>query len=540
MPLVRSSVITPATASSAANCDAAGAANPAPHDRTTRAAKSAAVALVQAVASMVLGVVSVPILVRSLGQETYGMWLLLGQLATYLALIDFGNASIAKLKLASKNGPDSALERQEVLTSTLLGVLVSTPFVAAIGVAMVIWASLHFSDATLTPFEITVTAGLLVASFLVFRLASIPAFALFGANLEYRSAIVRAVATVCNGFLDIAAAFAGFGMVGLACNRLLGSLVSGWILQTSARRDVSWYRFGRFQWMKLRPLLKQNTLCLFAQWGYTLAEAVDVLIIGLAVGAEAVPVYTITAALPKLMFMLFYQAMSGANAGLVGLFGHGNRERFHFVRTQQEIISIACLAVVGAVTLAVNRDFVTAWVGRQYFGGTTLTMLGIAWFFLMIMSRQYCNALNAALDFKHMAIVQVVAGLVSLAAGFVGASLNGANGAIAGLVAVRLAANAFNSVRVDRLLGVSSFQHVSSLLLPSMVATACCFAGWCTSHAELPNGWLGTVAVSAVVSATAAGVVWFVGLPQPSKADVIARLSHIRNSFLRRAASTPR
>ena len=47
-------------------------------DRTVRAAKTAAVTLVQAFVSLVVGLVSVPILAKSLGREAYGVWLLLG------------------------------------------------------------------------------------------------------------------------------------------------------------------------------------------------------------------------------------------------------------------------------------------------------------------------------------------------------------------------------------------------------------------------------------------------------------------------------
>lgn len=508
-----------------------------PQDRTTRAAKSASVALVQACVSVVLGLVSVPILVRSLGQEAYGMWLILGQLATYLALVDFGNASVAKLQLASLHGPEAVARRRDVLTAMLLGVLITTPLVAAIGAVAALLASEYFSEGALSSATIAATSALLIVSFLVYRLASIPAFALFGANLEYRSALVRSLVTIGNGVLDIAAALAGFGIFGLACNRLLGHLASGMSMQFTAVRSVPWYRFGRFQWASLGPLFRKNMLCLFAQWGHTLAEAVDVLVIGLAIGAEAVPVYTITTALPRLMFGLFHQAMAGANAGLVGLFGSGNRVQFHFVRTQQETLSIASLGVVGAATLAVNPEFISRWVGSQYFGGVPLTALGIVWFFSMIMSRQYCNALNASLDFKYMAVVQVLAGIVSVAAGFAGASIGGTAGAVAGLIAVRLVANAFNAVRIDRLVGVPPRRHLTALLLPSMIAAVCCCGGWVVSCAHLPTGWISTIAVGAAVFIAASCVVWFLGIPRASKTDVAARLKHLRDSLLRRGCS---
>lgn len=496
-------------------------------DKTTRAAKTAAVALLQTFLSLVIGLVSVPILVKSLGREAYGVWLLLGQVISYLSLVDFGNASIAKLKLASPGGDDERAVKQEVLTTTLLGAIVTTPLVALAGASITAGLTIRYADDHISAGSIITVAGLLVATFLAMRLASLPTFALFGANMEYRSAFGRMLITTANSVLDIVAALCGFGMVGLACNRLLAQIALGLNLQRAAKRFVPWYGFTRFDWSNVGPLLKQNSFCLFAQWGNTLVETVDILVVGLAVGAEAVPVYTITSALPRLMFMLFNQAMSGANAGLVGLFASGDKRRFHFIRTQQEIVTLACLAVVGAVTLAINRQFVGLWVGPDYYGGGLLTALAVAWYFAVITSRHYCNALSAALDFNRMARVQVAAGLAGLAAGIVGGGLAGIPGAVAGLVAVRLIANFLNACRLDELLAVPTREHVAAICLPLAVAIGSCAAGWAVGRLHDVDGWILTGCVGAAVMAAAGSAAWFMGVPAAAKHDLAVRFGRL-------------
>jgi O-antigen/teichoic acid export membrane protein len=502
-------------------------AHPAGDDKTMRAAKTAVVTLAQTFVSLVIGLVSVPILVKSLGRESYGVWLLLGQVISYLALVDFGNASIAKLKLASPGGEDERDVKQEVLTTTLLGAVVTTPLVALTGVAVTAGLASRYADNNVSAGSIVAAASLLVAAFLAMRLASLPTFALFGANMEYRSAFGRLMITTANSVLDIVAALFGFGMVGLACNRLLAQVALGLNLQRAAKRFVPWYGFTQFDWSKLGPLLKQNSFCLFAQWGNTLVEAVDILVVGLAVGAEAVPVYTITSALPRLLFMLFNQAMSGANAGLVGLFASGDKRRFHFIRTQQEIVTLACLAVVGAVTLAVNRGFVGLWVGPEYYGGGLLTGLAVAWYFAVITSRHYCNALWAALDFNRMARVQVAAGLVGLAAGIFGGRLAGIPGAIAGLVAVRLTANLLNAWRLDDLLRIPTREHVAALCLPFAVAVGSCGAGWAVGRLPQADGWIVIGGLGASVMAAAGAAAWFIGVPAAAKNDLSLRFARL-------------
>ena len=508
-------------------CAVPAAATASGSDRTTKAAKTAVVTLLQTFVSLAVGLVSVPILVRSLGRDAYGVWLLMGQAVSYLSLVDFGNASIAKLKLASAHSEDETSFKQDVLSATLLGVLVTTPLVAAAGGLIAAWLAFRYADSALDFGTIVSAAGLLIAAFLVLRLASLPTFALFGANMEYRSAFGRLMITTANSVLDIVAALLGFGMVGLAANRLVAQLALGLNLQRAAKRHVRWYGFTAFDWSKLGPLLKQNAFCLFAQWGNTLVEAVDILVVGIAVGAEAVPVYTITSALPRLLFMLFNQAMSGANAGLVGLFGSGDKRRFHFVRTQQEIVTLACLTVVGAVTLAVNRRFVGLWVGPEYYGGAILTALAVAWYFAVITSRHYCNALSAALDFNRMARVQVTAGIAGFVAGVIGGRVAGIPGAVAGILAVRLAANLLNAWRLDELLDVPHGEHIAALRMPLAVAAASCAGGWTVGRLQLPDHLVVTGAVGAAVMATAGAAAWFLGVPAAAKADLMVRFQRL-------------
>lgn len=503
------------------------------HDRTARAAKTALVTVIQTFVSLVVGLVSVPILVKTLGRDAYGVWLLLGQLISYLSLVDFGNASIAKLKLASPGGEDERAVKQEVLTTTLLGTVVTTPLVALAGAAIAAWASRRYAAEILPVATIGGAAGILVLAFLVMRISSLPTFALFGANMEYRSAFSRLLITTANSLLDIVAALGGFGIIGLACNRLLAQIALGLNLQRAAQRFVPWYGFTRFDWPKLAPLLKQNAYCLFAQWGSTLVEAVDILVVGLAVGAEAVPVYTITSTLPRLMFMLFNQAMSGANAGLVGLYASGDKRRFHFIRTQQEIVTLACLAVVGAATLAVNRGFVSLWVGPDYYGGSLLTAMAVAWYFCVITTRQYCNSLFAACDFSRMAKVQVTAGVLGLAAGILGGRLAGTPGAVAGLIAVRLIANLLNALRLDDLLSIPSIRHFAALGIPGLVTIGSCAVGWSIGRALPADSWMLTSSVGTAVTAAALAAAWLVGVPANAKKDLMLRFERMAGLVLR-------
>jgi len=145
----------------------------------------------------------------------------------------------------------------------------------------------------------------------------------------------------------------------------------------------------------------------------------------------------------------------------------------------------------------------------------------------VITSRQYYNALFAAIDFSRTARVQVVAGVAGLVIGFVAGRYAGVLGAIAGLVAVRLVANVLNAVRLDELLAIPSRNHVATLGGSLVVAIASCTLGWSVSRVFTADSWLANGCVGAVVMVTAGAAAWLLGVPANAKSDLTLRFARL-------------
>jgi hypothetical protein len=284
----------------------------------------------------------------------------------------------------------------------------------------------------------------------------------------------------------------------------------------------------------VKRLLRRNVACVVGQWGHMMADGIDVAVNGSAIGPATIPIYTVTTALPRLGLTLFSQAMQGASAGLAGLYGAGEKERFRFVRVQQELLAWGCLAVVIAATLPINRRFVELWVGPDYYGGVGLTCLGVAWQFSLVLSRQYNIALGAALEFHRMARVQVIAGVAGVVAGVLGARWAGLNGLLAGLVIVRMTAVAANAVHLNGLLGVRVGDQVGRLAMPVLVCGGIAAAASAAAARFADASWL-TIGTTGVGAACAAAiVVWWAVFPRQSRRDIAQRLSQLGRPLARR------
>ncbi|NQW47398.1 MAG: hypothetical protein HQ464_06485, partial [Planctomycetes bacterium] len=113
----------------------------------------------------------------------------------------------------------------------------------------------------------------------------------------------------------------------------------------------------------------------------------------------------------------------------------------------------------------------------------------------------------------------------------VGGAVGGTIGAISALVAVRAAAAVANARRIDKLVGVSSIEHFAKVARPLALALVCCAGGWIVGGISMPVEWSTLVLTGGLTSASAAAVMWFLGMSASTRADIVGRVMHLKNRF---------
>ena len=300
------------------------------------------------------------------------------------------------------------------------------------------------------------------------RPVAVATFALYGANLEYKASNVRNVVATAGALADIAIVLCGLGILGLAVNRVVIQAALGASIWRTATRNIGWFRFSRFRWKPLPSLFKRNLSCLVYQWGNVFNDSADTVIMGLAIGPTAIPIYSVTSGLPRLLFTIFNQATSATSSGLAGLFGSGNRLQFNKIRTEQTLAVVAWCGLVSAGVILVNHAFVAIWVGEHYYGGTLLTAIALAWLSVSCLSRLLAAFLVYSLELKFMSRVQIIGGIFGVLAGFLAGVVLGIPGVLVALTATRIVTSAVNRAHLCNLAG--SDKDTESTSIPRAIA----------------------------------------------------------------------
>ena len=160
-------------------------ASPAPA-LTRRASLNAVQALLDYGGKLLVGFVVTPMLVAGLGSSLYGVWEMLSRLIGYMTAADARPTEALRLVVATRQSLNDPAGDRRAVGSALVVWLIFLPLVVVIGAVLFWLAPLITKVGPELRQVVSVTAGLLVLSFIVAALAAVPESVLRGMNLGYK------------------------------------------------------------------------------------------------------------------------------------------------------------------------------------------------------------------------------------------------------------------------------------------------------------------------------------------------------------------
>lgn len=343
--------------------------------RTRRVLSGVGLGYVNQALALVVGLWVTRLLLATLGQYDYGLWLVGIQVLAYLALLDLGVVAVLPRNLAyvtgrAQNGRTTG-DVRELVGETIRLTLWQLPVVALASGAL--WIVLPREwEALRSPL------GLVILAFVgTFPLRVFPA-ALSGLQDLSFLAVAQLVSWATSTGVLLALVWGGLGLYALAAAWLAGqvALVAACWLRLRTRFPEVWpWPLPRFSLEAARGLLRRSTWVSVSQVAHALLAATDVLIIGKILGPEAVVPYVCTGKLASLLAHQPQMLLHTAQPGLAELRAGAPRERI--LRAATALTSVVLLFSGGllCVTLAINHGFVVWWVGENQWGGWALTVL---------------------------------------------------------------------------------------------------------------------------------------------------------------------
>jgi O-antigen/teichoic acid export membrane protein len=492
-------------------------------------------------AAIVVGLWLTPFLLSRLGARDFGLWLTATQLIAYLGLLDIGVLAILPRETAyatgRAGGSTESAEVPHVLGRTARIVLWQMP-VIVLGTALAWW----FLPADWR--ELRGPMLLMLSVFVLTYPLRLSHAALQGFQDLAFAGMLQMCAWGSGTVLTIVLVLRGWGLAALAVGASLTQIMlyGGCTVRVLHRfASAIPHRLPAVPWRESFSYVHRGFWVSVGQFAHVLLYSTDILIVAWYFGPVTVVPYSCT---QKLIAVLTNQPQVLAQVAapaLSELRMKATREKLFAVTSSLSLALMIASGAVLIVVLAVNRTFVSWWVGSSLYGGAVLTGL----FAGAMLVRHFNTALVYSLfSFGHerrMSLTAMADGGVTLVLSMILAQSFGVSGIpLAFLSGALLVSVPANLIALSRETGVSPMQFVATLnpwalrifaLLPVAVAVNV-FVRSSTA--------ISVAAVLLVMSGAYALLMWPVATRPPLGEYIRSGLQPVLGRFgLRRAVPPP-
>jgi len=434
---------------------------------------------------LVSGVVSFllfPYVIRHLGNDAYGVWVLVGSLTGYLGLMDLGvNITVVKYVAEYRaRGDEAGLRRVVSDTFFLYGIIGVVSFLVATVLSFVAPRIFHIGTVS----SADVRTVLLVLGFSMSAGFPMSVFrgVVKGCNRYDIEAGINTSVVCVRALFTVVCLSRGYGIVALslvsAGSSILGGLL-GLLSTLSLLKDplVRWESW-QGKWPGFRTLLTYALPVFIVVLSDRLIFYTDSLVIGAFLPAAAITFYSLGSRFVEYMREPLSLIVGLAIPLASGFSGARKMEGNRLLLIEGTRYCLMATLLLGGLLLAFGRQLIGIWVGTQYLSSYIILVIltlpefvalsqGVSSAILYGMAR---HRLLAILTFAQAAAKLVLSIVLVQFCGIVGVAL--------GTAVPRLLTSFVIPLKVCRLVGVSPGAYVKNAVL-APVACAIPFAAYC-------------------------------------------------------------
>jgi O-antigen/teichoic acid export membrane protein len=316
-------------------------------------------------ADILIGFFMMPFLISGLGEEWYGLWLLIGTVMGFFGLLTMGLMSAVQRYLSTENTPEKIIDYNETVNTALFIFVLAA--LASVVMSIAVGAMSHLfidQEKFYMAFQtITFILGCNIAlSFIVspFRamLSSDYQFTITG-FADFLSLSIKASLTII--FIQN-----GFGIISLAVGTITSSIVSKILIVSASLVKIKKLRFGKKYLNKTKSIqLFRYSFKTFLSWiGDILRFSIDNLVISIFISLSAVTVYNIPIRLYNYASQFIVTSLGVLQPFFAQRVGEGNDKD---IRMKFELAYGVSFALGGTLTAGLfvfGLDFINLWIGE--------------------------------------------------------------------------------------------------------------------------------------------------------------------------------
>lgn len=329
--------------------------------------KGSALQLLEAIVAIIAGLVTLPLMLKYLGAEQYGVWVLVGGFTGLLYIFDLGFASSVTRGVASTIAVKNIKKTNSIINSALLIYAGLALAIIMVVIVTVIVAGFKTIDVT-TPHELQLVillVGLSIAIEFPFK-----AFAgLATAHLRYDLiAIYKILTRLASTGALFYLLLNGYGLVSVAVLTFISSVVSNIIFFYLAKKI--------FKEMQISTsLMEKNTikeLFHYSSWAFAIdinriiKERVDLFFIGGFISLAAVSIYYVPLRLVEYSLQLLYKSLNVSLPILTGNSSLGDETKFFDNLILFNRINVYFSVLFFLFFLFFGETIILYWMGQSF------------------------------------------------------------------------------------------------------------------------------------------------------------------------------
>lgn len=365
----------------------------------------------------VTGFIVTPIIIRGVGAELYGAWLMIQQSMGYLALSDMRPMGTLKFTLAVTQHIEDHVAKKRQIGAAIILWFITLPPALLMGFLIVWFTPQLIRTQENYIFIIRLTMAIVVVNLVFDRIASLPGNVLRGLNLDYKRMGVNAGTILLVSVLSVPFIWIGWSLPGLAFAGFMGVIFTGVIQYWIVRKYIPWFGLALPTIKEFKEFTKTSVWLFISCFSFLLLNASDLLIVGYILGPTSAAIFGTTSAILKMSIEPVVQLLSSGNAGLSKLCGAREWGRLSKIRHELYITALALMTIIGGIVILLNKFFIKLWVGENFFGGDILNFLMVVATSGILFVRVDGIILDSILEFKKRAQVTLVAGFINLLLG---------------------------------------------------------------------------------------------------------------------------
>jgi O-antigen/teichoic acid export membrane protein len=372
-------------------------------------------------------------------------------------------------------------------------------------------------------FTVRATFAILVLNLVISGLVGLPNAVLRGMNLGYKRMGVAAALVVLSGVLTVAAVRLGWGLVGVSIAECAGTTITAVVFWVVTKRLLPWLGVARPSRQEIRRFFGYSGWLLFAILMSKATLASDVVLLGMIISSAGAAVYTLTGYVSQVALGMAAMILAAALPGLGGILGKGDVEHAAAIRSEMMALSWLLVIGTGVSILAWNHSFVTLWVGRDMYAGSTVNLLLVLLTAQLVFQRNDSNLIDVSLDVRNKAMLGGAGLVVSVALGWLLGSRHGMAGLVAGFLAGRMVTGIAYPVLAGSRVQVALSAQARALMRPGLVTAALFGAAFVMGESVHLRTWPALLAAVAVTSIAGGGMGWVGGLDTAMRRRLWAR-----------------